>query len=800
MATNKSRSRELEDDIGTDVSVTPITPNLIQETVENTTVRKRLVHTEAKLLVSLGYWVLPVKQLAKGYPEKQFNANSASNNPKKIDEWFHPMTSKYAGWNLAIACGFKEGSAVVVVDADRHGRADGVQEWRELIETHGEPEAHPWAKTPNDGEHHLFRWHPTFTKKSTKLSGDSALEVLGGKDGSFTSFALVYPSVVKDRSGDHKQYEWQVHPKDCRLPPTPDWLAASIGVTKQRPGSGGRGNENVADADLELIIPPDQIKRMLAVIDPDELSYSEWLTIGMAINSQHQDALHIWDQWSQQGSRDKSGECKSRWQGITTGSSRAKVTIGTLFHHARQHGWTPQKNDNFCDPVSLAVAELNQIYAHVVEGGHDRILRLRPDRDIGERHYDLIAPGSFSRMFPGQFIQHPNWEKARHLPKVWIESPYRRSYEFGLRLSPHEETPNGVFNTWNGFAFESVEGDCSLFLAHIRNVICCGDLDIYTWVKDWAADCVQDPGDLKGTAIVMRGREGTGKGTFANTLGRLFGAHYVHLIDANHLMGNFNAHLIDAIVVFADEITWGGNVKSQGKLKGLVSEQQLTGERKGIDAIQYRNFAHVIIASNSEWVVPAGGSSRRWLVLDIDDSRANDRSYFKAIHNELDRGGYEAFLYELQHREITKNLRWAPETEALADQRRLSAATRDKFFEFLDHKLSEGFWDATLVTHPDHGTCLSKIEVHRDYQQFTRDCGGVALSDVSFWKLWLKVFPYARGNQKEWPRTRVSEHITRVVVIRRRKEMCTDFLKHFGTASDEVRDATEDWFGAEPWI
>ena len=185
-----------------------------------------------------------------------------------------------------------------------------------------------------------------------------------------------------------------------------------------------------------------------------------------------------------------------------------------------------------------------------------------------------------------------------------------------------------MFNTWNGFSVEPIKGDCSLLLQHIRDVICCGDDALYEWVMDWSADCVQFPGDIKGTAIVMRGKEGTGKGTFANTLGRLFGPHYVHLIDHNHLMGNFNAHLIEAIVVFADEITWGGNVKNQGKLKGLVTEQQLTGERKGIDAIQYRNFAHVIIASNAEWVIPAGANSRRWLVLDVDDGRANDRAYF----------------------------------------------------------------------------------------------------------------------------------------------------------------------------
>jgi len=427
-----------------DVSITPLPKIWVQEAIENTTARKRQVHTEAKLLVSLGYWVLPVKKLGKGYPEKQFNANSATNNPKKIDEWFHPETGRFAGWNLAIACGFKEGSAVIVADADRHGRADGVKEWNDLVNAHGTPDKHPWAKTPNDGEHHFFKWHAAFTKKSTKPHKDSGLEVLGGKHGSFTSFVLVYPSVVKDRKGNHKQYEWQVHPKDCQPPPTPDWLPFAFSVAEQQSRGEGKGNENVIDSDLEPTIPIQQIERMLASINPDKLTYDEWLHIGMAIHSQNPDGVDTWNSWSRRGKRYEIGECEKRWRGFSKTGKKVAVSIGTLFYHARQHGWKPQKDDKYCDPVSLAVAKLNQTYAYVVVGGHDRILRLRPDNEIGELHYDLIAPIAFSRMFPGQIVQHPNWEKAKPLPKAWIESPYRRSYLFGLRLSPHEETPPGV--------------------------------------------------------------------------------------------------------------------------------------------------------------------------------------------------------------------------------------------------------------------------------------------------------------------------------------------------------------------
>ncbi len=776
-----------------DDSVVAIPIEKVRDAVQNLDAHKRRVHSEAKLLANLGYWVLPVARLEKGYAEKEFNANSASQNPKQIDEWFHPDKGKFSGFNLAIACGRKGGEGVVIADADRHGRGDGVQEWRDLVATSPAP-PHPWAVTPNDGEHHVFQWHECFTKKSTKVDSSCGLEILGGKDGAFTAFVLVYPSVVKNLHGYFTQYEWTVHPRDCLPPPVPDAVISRYALRIWQPSPSSRGNENITESDLEQVIPIEQIERMLATINPNELTYYQWLSIGMAIHSQHQDALPVWDEWSRRGDRYKPDECTKRWKGFNAAGRDGRVTMGTLFFHAKQNGWEPTKDDKFCDPVSLAVARLNETYAHiVVSGGQDRILRLRPDHRIGELHYDLLAPAAFERMFAGRSVQNPGWQKPKLLTRAWLESPFRRSYHFGLQLAPNEQVRPGVFNTWNGFAYKPIEGDCSLLLNHIKDVICSRDDDLNTWLLDWAADCVQDPGKLKGTAIVMRGKEGTGKGTFANTLGKLFGPHFVHLTDAKHLMGNFNAHLIEAIVVFADEITWGGNIKSQGKLKGLVTESQLTGERKGIDAIQYRNLAHVIIASNSEWVIPAGPESRRWFVVDISDSHANDQAYFKAIHKQLNSGGYEAFLYFLQNRKITSNLRHAPETEALAEQRRLSASTRDKFYDYVEHHLAEGSWGPASCDHVDHGHCVSKQHVYEAYREYAKGHGGVALSNVSFWKLWLKVFPFAKGGQTEWPRSRHLGGTTRLAVLRHRKEMCERFANHFGTASDEVRNASEDW-------
>jgi hypothetical protein len=93
-------------------AVTSLPVDVSREAVLNSQQHKRLVHAEAKLLASLGYWVLPIARLEKRFPEKQFNGNSASNNLKKIDEWFHPESGRFSGWNLAVACGIRDGKGM----------------------------------------------------------------------------------------------------------------------------------------------------------------------------------------------------------------------------------------------------------------------------------------------------------------------------------------------------------------------------------------------------------------------------------------------------------------------------------------------------------------------------------------------------------------------------------------------------------------------------------------------------------------------------------------------------------------
>src|SRR5690554_2329300 len=114
---------------------------------------------------------------------------------------------------------------------------------------------------------------------------------------------------------------------------------------------------------------------------------------------------------------------------------------------------------------------------------------------------------------------------------------------------------------------------------------------------------LQNPGERAGAAVVLRGKQGTGKGTLGSTLLRLFGVgrHALHITTPDHFAsGRFNGHLADCIFLFADECHWPGNKAHAGRLKGMLAEATIMIERKGVDPIPVDNSLHVLISSNEE--------------------------------------------------------------------------------------------------------------------------------------------------------------------------------------------------------
>lgn len=367
------------------------------------------------------------------------------------------------------------------------------------------------------------------------------------------------------------------------------------------------------------------------------------------------------------------------------------------------------------------VAELNERHAVVREMGKTVVLNEEWDHVLKRQVLTRSSFASFKNYYSNRHVPialgRGKFQSAP-LGKYWLEHPARRQYR-GIGFDPSGKL-QGCYNLWRGFAVEPKEGDWSLFRDHILDNICSGDVGLFNYVLGWMAHCVQRPGSPGEVALVLRGRRGVGKSLFGRLFGGLFGQHYVHVSNGRHLSGNFNAHLEDAILVFADEAFWAHDRRGEGTLKMLITEPVLPIEGKGRNVRFARNVVHLLIASNSDWIIPAGLDERRFCVIDVNDTRAQDRAYFAAVVAQMSGGGSEAMLHDLMRHNLSRfDIAEVPQTSALAEQKLLSMKPHEKWWY-------EKLMDGRLL--PDHDGWHQEVMRDDLYDDYISATGRLGLS------------------------------------------------------------------------
>jgi len=265
------------------------------------------------------------------------------------------------------------------------------------------------------------------------------------------------------------------------------------------------------------------------------------------------------------------------------------------------------------------------------------------------------------------------------IAELWLEHPRRRQYQ-GICFNPRG-TPEGFYNLFRGFPVRACEGNCALFLRLLREGICAGNGELYKYLVRWLAHLIQKPWELPGVALILRGSQGTGKGTTADVVGRLLGPYYKEVSNMKHVTGAFNAHLENALLVQAAEAVWGGNRSEAGPLKALITDPNLLIERKGVDAYKATNHIRMILTTNEQWAAHLDPDDRRFVVLDVADTFKENHEFFRALHEQLDSGGYEGLMHHLSTMDIkTFNPRVRPQCNNAFDMKLRSAGSLERWW------------------------------------------------------------------------------------------------------------------------
>jgi hypothetical protein len=300
---------------------------------------------------------------------------------------------------------------------------------------------------------------------------------------------------------------------------------------------------------------------------------------------------------------------------------------------------------------------------------------------------------AFEQWKANEFI--PSLKKRNENDAVgswWFRHPKRRQYHgviFKPLALPVVVTPDRqkLMNTYLGWGVEPKRGDWSLIRRHIKEVLANGDSKADEYIIRWTAWGFQHPDELPLVALVLIGFKGRGKGTFARVLEKIFGDHSLQISSQRHVVGNFNAHLENLILMISDEAYWAGHKADAGSLQRMITEPTLAIEAKGYDVRNVNNYIHLLMLAEPGWSVPAGQDERRYAVFEVCDEAQGD-TYYRALYREIGGDGPAAMLYDLQRMNLGD---WHPrlvyKTNALRRQQEMSLGHKE---EWLLTLLEEG--------------------------------------------------------------------------------------------------------------
>jgi Family of unknown function (DUF5906) len=349
------------------------------------------------------------------------------------------------------------------------------------------------------------------------------------------------------------------------------------------------------------------------------------------------------------------------------------------------------------------LAELNRDNCVVLDGGRTLVLRFEEIEHVagGEKYVyrmpTFVRFGDFRNLLLNRRVQvGKRWVD---MGSWWLEHWQRRQYDGVIFRPAGAPIINGRLNLWTGWGVKPRQGDWNLLRQHIRETLAAGDEAVYQYIMNWLAWAMQHPDQQAGVALVFIGERGSGKGTLGKALSRIFGQHALHLSSPEHLTGRFNAHLRQCSFLFADEAYGPKDKSAEGVLKRLISEDTLTIEQKGRDPIEVPNLLHVMMASNNEWVIPAGAHERRFVVQRVSEAHRQDPTWFGPLYKQMREGGYEAMLFDLLARDLGD---WHPRdivhTAALTGQQEESLSSLDAWWLEL---LQTGVLCGADENHPD---------------------------------------------------------------------------------------------------
>ena len=319
--------------------------------------------------------------------------------------------------------------------------------------------------------------------------------------------------------------------------------------------------------------------------------------------------------------------------------------------------------DEFCEEVSAHVQEyiglnVNFQVKSLVENSiaysiNPEEMRLMSRYALWKRGFEKTFslfknPPKFGRFHGGllQFVdksqfQHLTCAEPGDMIKDWLADPDKRQYEMVEFAPPPLHAHSGNFNSWTGFAAESMaaiddEAEVMERIApYQRHVyLLMGENQEYAdYFHKMMAYKIQFPGYNWGVMPFIRSTQGVGKDQWFKFISSMVGTKYcLSVTSVSEVMGKSTGLMENKLFVTFSEVCYEDSKRHEEDLKKLITDDRMVVERKYVPSYENRMTSCLLAFSNNFGAFRITSEDRRFFPVTASGKFANDPIYHVPFH------------------------------------------------------------------------------------------------------------------------------------------------------------------------
>jgi hypothetical protein len=213
-----------------------------------------------------------------------------------------------------------------------------------------------------------------------------------------------------------------------------------------------------------------------------------------------------------------------------------------------------------------------------------------------------------------------------------------------------------TFNTYRPSTVTPIGGNMDIYGELVLHLAGEEDFEGRDFIYQWLAFGYQPIAKglapkMPGSALILYGNEGGGKGLLYQTMQALYGEHNCIKIGQGSIDGKHNAEVVNKLLVYANEIMDNPKYGKEAlnKIKPWITDPEIAVEGKFETTRNYKNYMSMIIDSNEDNPMIVTEDSRRFSIFKSGkiDTRLSDKIVADLNGDRSKLAAFAHFLKEL---------------------------------------------------------------------------------------------------------------------------------------------------------